>query len=83
MLMAMIPGGSLKELVRQYGPMWEPLVPDSEDTVAFYAVQLCRAVKYLHHNKIMSRDIKDDNCMINQCVIALLLNLCIVSSFAF
>lgn len=63
----MISGGDLGCIIELYGPVYEPQNEHlTLSTVAWYTCQLCRAVSYLHSKKIMSRDIKDENCMINQ-----------------
>jgi serine/threonine protein kinase len=67
LLLQLVQGGNLQDLVKLYGPVWEPKRhKESESLIAWYAVQLCRAVEYLHGKQIMSRDIKDENCMVNQ-----------------
>ena len=65
-LLELVQGGDLKDCVNLYGPVWEPSNPTSETVVAWYAFQLTSAVAYLHGKQIMSRDIKDENCMINK-----------------
>eukprot|EP00039_Didymoeca_costata_P010937 m.149295 g.149295 ORF g.149295 m.149295 type:complete len:1087 (-) comp15010_c0_seq1:1523-4783(-) len=65
-LLDLVPGGSLKDLLEIYGTIWIEGQPESESVIAWYAIQLCRAVDYLHGKQIMSRDIKDENCLVNK-----------------
>ncbi|TGZ74653.1 hypothetical protein CRM22_000818 [Opisthorchis felineus] len=58
-LMELVSGGSLKFVVKTYGKL-------DEETVADYSAQILEGLYYLHKNRIVHRDIKPDNILVDK-----------------
>lgn len=59
LLLQYIPGGELFYHLKEYGTL-------EEDTVAFYAAEISCALKFLHDRGVVYRDLKPENCLLNQ-----------------
>eukprot|EP00755_Sulcionema_specki_P008580 Sspe_Gene.41333::Locus_19992_Transcript_1_1_Confidence_1.000_Length_3096::g.41333::m.41333 len=56
--MEYVPGGSIQSLVKQFGPLSEPIVK-------LYTSQILAALEHLHDRGIVHRDVKGANVLVN------------------
>lgn len=59
LILQYVPGGELFYHLKEYGTL-------SEDTVSFYAAEISCALKFLHDKGIVYRDLKPENCLLNE-----------------
>lgn len=59
LILQYIPGGELFFHLKEQGTL-------DEDTVAFYAAEISCALKFLHSKGIVYRDLKPENCLLDQ-----------------
>ena len=59
LILQYIPGGELFFHLKERGTL-------DEDTVAFYAAEISCALKFLHGNGIIYRDLKPENCLLDE-----------------
>ncbi|CDO96465.1 unnamed protein product [Kluyveromyces dobzhanskii CBS 2104] len=59
LVLQFIPGGELFYHLKEQGTL-------DEDTVAFYSAELSCALKFLHSKGVVYRDLKPENCLLNE-----------------
>ncbi|EHN03704.1 YBR028C-like protein [Saccharomyces cerevisiae x Saccharomyces kudriavzevii VIN7] len=59
LLLQYIPGGELFYHLKEHGTL-------DETTVSFYAAEISCALKFLHSKGVVYRDLKPENCLLNQ-----------------
>lgn len=59
LLLQYVPGGELFFHLKEHGTF-------DENTVAFYAAEISCALRFLHTNGIVYRDLKPENCLLNE-----------------
>ncbi|CCK72210.1 putative protein kinase YPK3 KNAG_0J01290 [Huiozyma naganishii CBS 8797] len=58
LILQYVPGGELFFHLKEHGTL-------DEDTVSFYAAEISCALKFLHDKGIVYRDLKPENCLLN------------------
>ena len=59
LILQYVPGGELFYHLKEYGTL-------SEDIVSYYAAEISCALKFLHDKGIVYRDLKPENCLLNE-----------------
>lgn len=59
LILQYIPGGELFYHLKEYGTL-------NEDVASFYAAEISCALKFLHDRCIVYRDLKPENCLLNE-----------------
>lgn len=59
LILQFIPGGELFYHLKEQGTL-------DEDTASFYAAEISCALRFLHANGIVYRDLKPENCLLNE-----------------
>lgn len=59
LILQYVPGGELFYHLKEYGTL-------SEDIVSYYAAEISCALNFLHNKGIVYRDLKPENCLLNE-----------------